>query len=41
MNTTRIWEFIKYNEDLGRLHKVDENGNRIQLQFATMLAKKK
>lgn len=35
------WEFIKYNEDLGRLHKVDENGNRIQLQFATMLAKKK
>ena len=35
------WDFIKYNEDLGRLHKVDENGNRIQLQFATMLAKKK
>ena len=35
------WDFNKYNEDLGRLHKVDENGNRIQLQFATMLAKKK
>ncbi|RHE66038.1 SAM-dependent methyltransferase TehB [Streptococcus gordonii] len=35
------WDFIKYNEDPGRLHKVDENGNRIQLQFATMLAKKK
>ena len=40
-NYYKDWEFIKYNEDLGRLHKVDENGNRIQLQFATMLAKKK
>lgn len=34
------WELIKYNEDLGHLHKTDENGNRIQLRFATMLAKK-
>lgn len=34
------WEIVKYNEDLGHLHKTDENGNRIQLQFATMLAKK-
>ncbi|QGM81167.1 SAM-dependent methyltransferase TehB [Otariodibacter oris] len=34
------WELVKYNEDLGKLHKVDENGNRIELQFATMLAKK-
>ncbi|MDP8162696.1 SAM-dependent methyltransferase TehB [Pasteurella skyensis] len=34
------WELIKYNEDLGKLHRVDEQGNRIQLQFATMLAKK-
>lgn len=34
------WEFVKYNEDLGHLHKTDENGNRIQLRFATMLAKK-
>ncbi|QIW14959.1 tellurite resistance methyltransferase TehB [Pasteurellaceae bacterium RH1A] len=34
------WELIKYNEDLGQLHKVDEHGNRIQLKFATMLAKK-
>ncbi|WP_301099618.1 SAM-dependent methyltransferase TehB, partial [Otariodibacter sp.] len=32
------WELVKYNEDLGKLHKVDENGNRIGLQFATMLA---
>lgn len=34
------WELIKYNEDLGQLHKTDENGNRIQLKFATILAKK-
>ena len=34
------WELVKYNEELGQLHKTDENGNRIQLKFATMLAKK-
>ncbi|MBP2622901.1 SAM-dependent methyltransferase TehB [Streptococcus oricebi] len=34
------WELIKYNENLGKLHKRDENGRRIELQFATMLAKK-
>lgn len=34
------WELVKYNEDLGHLHKTDANGNRIQLKFATMLAKK-
>lgn len=34
------WELVKYNEDLGHLHKTDENGNRIQLRFATILAKK-
>ncbi len=34
------WELVKYNEDLGQLHRVDANGNRIQLQFVTMLAKK-
>lgn len=34
------WELVKYNEDLGHLHKTDEHGNRIQLRFATMLAKK-
>lgn len=34
------WELVKYNEDMGQLHRVDENGNRIKLQFATMLAKK-
>jgi len=36
----RNWELIKYNEDVGQLHRTDENGNRISLRFATMLAKK-
>jgi len=34
------WEIIKYNEDTGQLHKTDENGERITLRFATLLAKK-
>ncbi|WP_222986907.1 SAM-dependent methyltransferase TehB [Psittacicella melopsittaci] len=34
------WEFVEYNENLGHLHKTDAFGNRIQLQFATMLARK-
>lgn len=39
-NYYKDWELVKYNEDLGHLHKTDANGNRIQLKFATMLAKK-
>ena len=35
------WELIKYNDNPGHLHRRDENGNRIALRFATMLAKKK
>lgn len=35
------WELVKYNENPGHLHRRDENGNRIALRFATMLAKKK
>ena len=35
------WELIKYNENPGHLHRRDEDGNRISLRFATMLAKKK
>ncbi|OOF58334.1 SAM-dependent methyltransferase TehB [Rodentibacter myodis] len=35
------WEFVKYNEEMGELHKTDENGNRIKMKFVTMLAKKK
>ncbi|MGQ0285906.1 SAM-dependent methyltransferase TehB [Pasteurellaceae bacterium 22721_9_1] len=35
------WELLKYNEEMGELHKTDENGNRIKMKFVTMLAKKK
>lgn len=34
------WELVKYNENPGHLYRRDENGNRIQLRFATMLARK-
>ncbi|MDY4594882.1 MAG: SAM-dependent methyltransferase TehB [[Pasteurella] aerogenes] len=34
------WELVKYNEEMGELHKTDENGNRIKMKFVTMLAKK-
>ena len=34
------WAFLKYNEDVGELHRTDANGNRIKLRFATMLARK-
>lgn len=39
-NYYKDWELIKYNENPGHLHRRDENGNLIQLRFATMLAKK-
>ncbi|MCO6539738.1 MAG: SAM-dependent methyltransferase TehB [Gilliamella sp.] len=35
------WEILKYNEDVGQLHKTDIHGNRIKLRFATLLAKKR
>lgn len=35
------WELLKYNEEMGELHKTDENGNRIKMKFVTMLAKKR
>jgi len=34
------WNIVKYNEDLGELHKRDENGNRYKMRFATLLAQK-
>ncbi|CAI2402160.1 MULTISPECIES: SAM-dependent methyltransferase TehB [Serratia] len=34
------WEILKYNEDVGQLHKTDAAGNRISLRFATLLARK-
>ncbi|ARJ42794.1 tellurite resistance methyltransferase TehB [Pantoea alhagi] len=39
-NYYRQWQIIKYNEHVGQLHRTDENGNRISLRFATLLAKK-
>lgn len=34
------WERLKYNEDVGELHRTDADGNRIKLRFATLLARK-
>jgi tellurite methyltransferase len=34
------WSLLKYNEEVGELHRTDANGNRIKLRFATMLAQK-
>ena len=34
------WEILKYNEDVGQLHKTDAAGNRISLRFATLLTRK-
>ncbi|KFC10313.1 tellurite resistance protein [Trabulsiella guamensis ATCC 49490] len=34
------WELLKYNEEVGELHRTDAEGNRIKLRFATMLARK-
>ncbi|WP_040975681.1 SAM-dependent methyltransferase TehB [Necropsobacter massiliensis] len=37
----RDWELVKYNEEMGELHKTDEHGNRIKMKFVTMLARKR
>lgn len=34
------WDLLKYNEDFGHLHRLDQFGNPIRLRFATMLARK-
>jgi tellurite methyltransferase len=34
------WNIVKYNEDVGELHKRDANGNRFKMRFATLLAQK-
>lgn len=36
----RKWHIVKYNEHVGQLHRKDENGQRISLRFATLLAQK-
>ena len=34
------WNIVKYNEDVGELHKRDANGDRYKMRFATLLAQK-
>jgi tellurite methyltransferase len=34
------WDLLKYNELPGSLHRKDEHGNRIEMRFATLLARK-
>ncbi|MDO4725142.1 MAG: SAM-dependent methyltransferase TehB [Comamonadaceae bacterium] len=34
------WQLLKYNEDLGHLHKSDASGQPIAMRFATLLARK-
>lgn len=34
------WQIKKYNEDVGHLHRLDDEGNPIALRFATMIARK-
>mgnify|MGYP003586624162 FL=1 len=34
------WNIVKYNENVGELHRVDAKGNRIKQHFATLLAQK-
>ncbi|MDH0825354.1 tellurite resistance methyltransferase TehB, partial [Acinetobacter johnsonii] len=34
------WKIVKYNENVGELHRVDEKGERIQQHFATLLAQR-
>ncbi len=35
------WNIVKYNEDVGHLHRLDNEGNPIALRFATLIAQKK
>ena len=37
---TRAENFLKYNEDVGGLHWVDAEGNRIKQHFAMLLVQK-
>lgn len=36
----RDWNILKYNENMGELHKKDADGNRFKLRFVTLLAQK-
>lgn len=39
-NYYQDWQLITYNENMGQLHRRDENGQLIRCQFATLLARK-
>ncbi|MFQ6370605.1 SAM-dependent methyltransferase TehB [Shewanella sp. YIC-542] len=41
LNTYAGWDILKYNENVGELHKRDAQGNFIKLRFATLLARKR
>lgn len=34
------WELLKYNENVGAMHRRDAAGNPVEFQFATLLARK-
>ena len=34
------WTILKYNENVGELHRTDEQGRRIKQRFATLFAQK-
>ncbi|QOW46285.1 MULTISPECIES: SAM-dependent methyltransferase TehB [Acinetobacter] len=36
----QAWNILKYNENVGELHRTDEHGKRIKQRFATLLAQK-
>ncbi len=40
-NYYRDWEIVKYNEDVGHLHRRDADGNQVALRFATLIARKR
>lgn len=40
LNYYQGWQIVKYNEDVGQLHRTDATGKRISLRFATLLARR-
>lgn len=39
-NYYKSWKIVKYNENLGQMHRLDPAGNPYTFQFATLLAQK-
>ncbi len=40
LNAYAGWKILKYNENMGELHKLDAQGKRLKMRFATLLAQK-